>query len=285
MPGSPEKKIHDGRYDMVIHKERDIAGAEAAAECVVEMHRRLVDFLTAGQTLSEIDEFIGQELKAMRSRSCFIRYRIPGQSPFPSHSCLSVNECVVHGTHLMSDEPLVEGDLISIDVGVRHNGWIGDAAWTYAINECTDEARRLMDTGKESLRRGIDAMQPGRPLADWASAVQEYVEDERGFSLVRGLGGHGYGKSLHGPPFISNVLPTRPGEWPDAERLFVEGLLVAVEPMINAGGHEVESEPGHWPIRTVDGSLSVHYEADVLVTAHGPRNLTAGLAELPDVVG
>lgn len=270
---------------MVIRKERDVAAAEAAAECVVEMHRRLVDFLREGLTLAEIDEFIGRELKSMKSRSCFIRYRIPGQSPFPSHSCLSVNECVVHGTHVMSEAPLVEGDLISIDIGVRHNGWIGDAAWTYAIKSCSDESRRLMDVGKESLRRGILAMQPGHRLAEWARAVQSYVEDEAGFSLVRGLGGHGYGKSLHGPPFISNVLPTHPGEWPDANSLFVEGLLVAVEPMINAGSHEVTSEPGDWPICTVDGSMSVHYEADVLVTAQGPRNLTAGLNELTDVVG
>lgn len=269
----------------MIRRERDIAAAEAAADRVVEMHQRLVEFLAPGQTLPQIDEFIGQGLKDMKARSCFIRYRIPGQSPFPSHSCLSVNDCVVHGTHLMSDAPLVDGDVISIDIGVRYNGWIGDAAWTYAIRECSDVARRLMDVGKESLRLGIEAMQPGRPLADWARAVQTYVEDECGFSLVRGLGGHGYGKSLHGPPFISNVLPTRPGEWPDAERLFTDGMLVAVEPMINAGGHDVVHAPDDWPISTADGSLSVHYEADVLVTERGPRNLTAGLFDLPDVVG
>lgn len=270
---------------MVIRKARDIEGAESAAACVVQMHERLVDFLQPGQRLAEIDAFIGEQLKSMQARSCFIRYMIPGQSPFPSHSCLSVNDCVVHGTHLMNDDLLKEGDLISIDIGVRHNGWIGDAAWTYAIRSCSDEASRLMGVGRESLRRGIAAMQPGRPLVEWAKAVQSYVEGEEGFSLVRGLGGHGYGKTLHGPPFIANVEPDRPGEWPDAETLFVEGMLVAVEPMINAGGHEITSVPGSWPILSKDGSLSVHYEADVLITAEGPRNLTEGLDLLPDVVG
>ena len=270
---------------MVIKRERDIAGAEAAARIVVQVHERLVDFLKPGQTLADIDAFVGQSLKSLKAKSCFINYRIPGHDAFPSHSCLSVNDCVVHGTHDMSDAPLEVGDIISIDIGSKHNGWIGDAAWTYAIRECSDEARRLMDVGKESLRRGIAAMQPGAKLIGWAEAVQRCVEDEAGFSLVRGLGGHGYGKTLHGPPFVSNVVPTRPGEWPDANKVFLEGMLVAVEPMLCAGAHHVLNAPGEWPIRTVDGSLSVHYEADVLITADGPRDLTEGLDALPDVVG
>ena len=270
---------------MVITRERDIACATAAAKIVVQVHEALVGFLGPGRTLGEIDSFVGVTLKSLHARSCFIRYRIPGHPPFPSHSCLSVNECVVHGTHEMSDAPLVPGDIISIDIGSKHNGWIGDAAWTYAICECTDEARRLMDIGKESLRRGIAAIQLGAKMVDWAEAVQHCVETEGGFSLVRGLGGHGYGKTLHGPPFISNVVPTRSGEWPDGERRFLEGMLVAVEPMLCAGKHHVQSDPGQWPIRSVDGSLTVHYEADVLVTADGPLNLTAGLNDLPDVLG
>ena len=128
-------------------------------------------------------------------------------------------------------------------------------------------------------------MQPGRPLLDWARAVQHCVETESGFSLVRGLGGHGYGKSLHEAPFISNVVPTRPHEWPDAFRTFEPGMLLAVEPMLAAGAHEVTSDVGAWPIRSVDGSLTVHYEADVLITDDGPDILTASMFELPDLVG
>ena len=141
-----------------------------------------------------------------------------------------------------------------------------------------------MAVGIDSLRLGIDAMQPGRPLIDWARAVQTCVEDEAGFSLVQGLGGHGYGKQLHTPPFISNVVPTRPNEWPDAFNTFKPGMLLAVEPMLTAGGHKVNSIPGSWPITTVDGSLAVHYEADVLITPDGHEVLTAAMFDLPDLV-
>ena len=120
---------------------------------------------------------------------------------------------------------------------------------------------------------------------DWARAIHPYVEDECGFWLVRGLGGHGYGKRLHGPPFISNVVPQHAHEWPDAWRTFQPGLLVAVEPMLAVGTGEIRSERRDWPIFTRDGSLSVHYEADVLITDDGPRDLTEGMQDLPDIVG
>jgi methionyl aminopeptidase len=120
---------------------------------------------------------------------------------------------------------------------------------------------------------------------DWAKTVQHFVERECGYHLVRGLGGHGYGRDLHGPPFISNVVPSYPGEWPDAWKPFTPGMLFAVEPMIAVGTTEISSSGRSWPIRTADGSLSVHYEADVLVTADGMRDLTEGMQSLPDVVG
>lgn len=270
---------------MVVTAARDIEGATAAADCVVQTHERLVEFLRAGQTLAEIDAFVAQTLKDLDCRSAFLRYTIPGHPPFPSHSCLSLNECIVHGTHLDPKEPIKPGDLLSIDIGVSHKGWIGDAAWTYAVETATDQAMALMSCGRESLRRGVEAIQPGRPLIDWARAVQEHVEGECGFHLVRGLGGHGYGRKLHGPPFVSNVVPASRIEWPDAWQTFKPGLLLAVEPMIAVGTSETSSKPRAWPIFTADGSLSVHYEADVLVTEDGPLNLTAGMEALPDVVG
>ena len=270
---------------MVLTRQTHIDGARAAAARVCSVHEALAGRLGPGMTLAEIDAFIAETLRSLESKSCFLRYRIPGQGPFPSHSCLSLNDCVVHGTHLDVERPLQDGDVLSVDIGVQHRGWIGDAAWTYGIVGVSDEARTLMDTGIESLKRGIEAMQPGRPLLDWARAVQTCVEDEAGFSLIRGLGGHGYGKSLHAPPFVSNVVPTRPNEWPDAFRVFEPGLLLAVEPMLAAGDHEVTSDPGQWPIRSVDGSLTVHYEADVLITEHGPDVLTQPMFDLPDIVG
>jgi methionyl aminopeptidase len=265
--------------------ERDIEGAAAAAAKVVDTHRRLVAFVRPGQTLAEIDDFVARTLADLDCRSAFLGYRMRGHPPFPSHACLSVNACIVHGTHDMSATPLRAGDILSVDIGVKHRGWIGDAAWTYAIAEADDLALSLMRCGRESLRRGIAAIRPGRPLIDWARTVQHYVERECGYCLVRGLGGHGYGRELHGPPFISNVVPSYPGEWPDAWKPFTPGMLLALEPMIAVSTTETRTHGRAWPIHTGDGSLSVHYEADVLVTEDGMRNLTAGLDELPDIVG
>ncbi len=270
---------------MVVTAERDITGAAIAAEKVVETHRRLVEFLQPGQTLATIDSFVERTLEDLQCRSAFLGYRIRGHPPFPSHACLSVNSCVVHGTHDMTTKPIQPGDVLSIDIGVKYDGWIGDAAWTYGIVEVDDVAMSLMRCGRESLRRGLDAIRPGRPLMDWAKVVQDYVERQCRYCLVRGLGGHGYGRDLHGPPFISNVVPSYPGEWPDAWKVFAPGMLIAVEPMISLTSTEIRSEGRAWPIYSADGSLSVHYEADVLVTPDGHRDLTAGLHELPDIVG
>jgi methionyl aminopeptidase len=270
---------------MVVTAARDIEGVAAAGRKVTEVHLRLVEFLKAGQTLAEIDGFVADTLRAMECTSAFHRYRIPGHPPFPSHSCLSINDCVVHGTHLMTDAPLEPGTILSVDIGVKHRGWIGDAAWTYAIEHGSDEALDLMKCGREALREGVSAIQAGRPLVDWAKAVQAHVEGDCGYWLIRGLGGHGYGRTLHGPPYISNVIPKYAGEWPDQWKLFDPGMLIAVEPMIAIGTAAITTEPRAWPIFTADGSLSVHYEADVMVSEDGPKNLTEGMWELPDVVG
>jgi methionyl aminopeptidase len=270
---------------MVVTAQQDIDRAAAAAECVVRTHFRLVEFLRAGLTLAQIDQFVADTLADLDCRSAFLRYRMSGYPPYPSHSCLSLNDCIVHGTHLMRDAPIEPGDLLSVDVGVMHHGFVGDAAWTYAIEHATSDAKRLMACGREALKRGIAAIRPGRPLIDWARAVQACVEQEHGLHLVRGLGGHGYGRHLHGPPFVSNVVPSHRSEWPDAFEVFRPGLLIAVEPMIALGTGETKTTSRRWPIMTADGSLAVHYEADVLVAEDGPRDLTAGMDELPDVVG
>ena len=238
---------------MAISAQQDIELARAAAQCVVRTHERLAEFLRSGLTLAEIDQFVARTMDDLDCRSAFLRYKIPGHPPYPSQSCLSLNDCIVHGTHLMSDRPIETGDVLSIDIGVVHHGWIGDAAWTYAVGEASDEVRRLMASGRESLQLGIRAMQSGRPLIDWARAVQNCVEDEHGFKLVRGLGGHGYGRKLHGPPFVSNVLPVFRGEWSDAWTIFKPGMLLAVEPMIAVGTREIRTKPRQWPIFTADG--------------------------------
>lgn len=259
--------------------------AHAAACCVVRAHERLAQFLRAGLTLAQIDAEVARVLKDLRCRSCFLGYRVGRLPPFPSHACLSLNDCIVHGTAGLVTRPIERGDLLKIDIGVWFNGWIGDAAWTYAIGGTTEENRRLMACGKESLRRGIEAIRPGEMYLGFAQAVQHHVENECGFHCVRGLGGHGIGRKLHGPPFVANSVPAHPNEWPEAVHTWKPGTLVAVEPMIAVGTGQTKQRPREWPVFTADGSASVHYEADILVTPEGPWDLTEGMADLPDVVG
>lgn len=265
--------------------DTDLQHATRAAELVVQTHQRLAPALRVGLTLGEIDRVVGETLDQFGTRSAFLRYRTARYPAFPSHACLSVNDVIVHGTAGMSLEPLKRGDVLSIDIGVVHRGWIGDAAWTYILEEGSEEAVRLCRCGMEALRRGVEQLQPGAPLLRWAQTVQQCVEREFGFHCVTGLGGHGYGRVLHDAPHVANAVPPFPGDWPDAQFRLKPGQLLAVEPIIAVGTSRVNQKSRQWPIHTADGSLSVHYEHDVLITEDGPRVLTHGLEDLPMIVG
>lgn len=259
--------------------------AYAAARCVVQTHERLVNFVKAGMTLAQIDVEVARVFKDLKCKSCFFGYRVGRLPPFPSHACLSLNDCIVHGTAGYLTRPIRPGDLLKVDIGVWLNGWIGDAAWTYAICEASDENRRLMNAGKESLRLGITQMQPGALYLNFAQAVQNHVERDCGFHCVKGLGGHGIGRKLHGPPFVANSVPGFTETWPEATWAWEPGTIVAVEPMLAVGTGKTKQSPREWPVFTADGSVSVHYEADVLITEKGPWDLTEGMAGLPDLIG
>jgi methionyl aminopeptidase len=264
--------------------ELDVQAAYEAAQRVVSTHQRVAEFLRRGQTLAEIDLFVARTLADLKCKSCFLGYRV-GRSPaFPSHACLSLNDCVVHGTAGYTRKPIAEGDVLKIDIGVTYKGWIGDAAWTYSIGQPTELVARLMACGKESLRRGVETLRPGNTYRAWAQAVQGHVERECGFHLVRGLGGHGYGKKLHAPPYVSNTMPDRTGDWTDVNTACEVGTLVAVEPMIAVGTGQTKQSRGEWPVMVADGSMSVHYEHDVLIAEDGPRVLTHGLEDLQDII-
>ena len=263
----------------------DEVHAYDAAQKVVETHRRISKFLRTGMTLAQIDAEVARVLEEIGCRSCFLGYKVHRMPAFPSHACLSVNECIVHGTGGYYKKPMKAGDILKIDVGVWFNGWVGDAAWTYAFETASPLAKKLMDSGKESLRRGITKLRPGGRWVDWAQEVEGCVEGEYGFKLIAGLGGHGYGKKLHDAPYVSNIVPGPDNEWREAYDIIEPGTLVAVEPMIAVGSRVKREFHKQWPIMTMDGSLAVHYEADVLVTPDGPRDLTEGMTGLPDIVG
>ncbi|HYF15348.1 MAG TPA: methionyl aminopeptidase [Phycisphaerales bacterium] len=275
--------------------------AYTAAQVVVETHRRLSGFLRHGQTLAEIDKFVAAQLAEQGAASCFYGYKTGRKPAFMSHACLSVNECVVHGTATYRAEPLKRGDVLKVDIGARKNGWIGDAAWTYVFGEPTPTVAKLTRAGKESLEAGVKELRPGNTYRAWARVVQRIVERDYGFHLIQGMGGHGLldagGRpALHGPPYISNRLPEAGSDWADADTPCRPGDLVAVEPMIAVGTGELAGPSDRerkragvsplekWPEIVADGSLSVHYEHDVLITERGPRVLTEGLERTPDIV-
>jgi len=261
----------------------DVDLAYVAAQKVVLTHQRLAGWMKPGMTLARIDTEIARMLADMQCRSAFLGYKMGGKGPaFPSHACLSVNDCVVHGTAAYLARPMRDGDLLKIDIGVVHKGFIGDAAWTYHFGKPTTLVRRLMECGKTALAEGTKQLRPGNVLLAWAKEVQRITEHEQGFHLIRGLGGHGYGRKLHGPPFVSNVVPMYPNDWTEAHHPCVPGTLLAVEPMIAVGTGQVKQHDKSWPVYTADGSTSVHYEHDVLITNEGPRILTEGIEKTPD---
>ncbi len=273
--------------------EKEKQAVHAAAQLVVSVHHGLAKWMRPGMTLAEIDKWIAKTLDERGARSCFLNYKTGGHPPFPAHACLGLNDCIVHGTPMAYTAPIKLGDLVKIDIGVFYEGWVGDAGWSYMFGEPTPLIRKLTSCGKEALRRGVEALHPNNRWRAFAEAVQGHVETECGFHVVQNLGGHGYGRTLHGKPFVANAMP-RPGEspWPEANELCRPGTLVAVEPMIGVGTgrtrqmlNKFNPKVMDWPIYTADGTLSVHYEHDVMITEEGPWVLTKGMEDIPDVIG
>jgi methionyl aminopeptidase len=194
-----------------------------------------------------------------------------GYKGYPRAICISVNEVVVHGIP-GPHEAIAEGDVATIDVGVTLDGMIADSAFTFAVGEIDPEARRLLDVAREALAAGIAQAQPGNRVGDISHAVQEIVEGA-GFSVIRALVGHGVGRSYHEDPHIPNF--GEPGRGP----LLSEGMTIAIEPMITAGGPHVTIADDEWTISTADHSLSAHFEHTVAITADGPRILTLRAAD------
>jgi methionyl aminopeptidase len=218
-----------------------------------------------GTTTALLDEAAERFIRKAGGTPTFKGYR-----GFPASICASPNQVVVHG--IPGDYELKQGDIISIDVGVTLNGWVADAAITVPVGEIDRPAARLLEVTQESLLRGIGKFRQGNRLGDISSAVQEHVE-AMGFTVVRTLVGHGIGKKMHEEPQIPNFGD--PGQGPELE----EGMVFAIEPMVNAGTHKVIVGADKWAISTADGSLSAHFEHTVALTDRGPRVLTVDKAK------
>jgi methionyl aminopeptidase len=213
-----------------------------------------------GVRTRELDRLAEEYIRAQGGIPTFKGYR-----GFPGSICTSPNDMVVHG--IPGAIRLKEGDILGLDVGVTFDDFIADAALSVAVGEVSQAARDLLDVTLESLQQGIAQCREGNRVGDISHAVQRYVE-ARGYSVVRSLVGHGVGREMHEDPQVPNFGP--PGKGP---RL-TEGMVLAIEPMINAGGPDVEVGADTWSIYTEDGSLSAHFEHTVAVTKDGPRILT-----------
>jgi methionyl aminopeptidase len=229
----------------------------------------------AGMTTGELDAIAAENIRAAGARPSFLGY---GHPPFPATICVSVNDEIVHG--IPGDRVIAEGDIVSIDCGAIVDGWHGDAAVTIAVGEVPDEALELMRVTEESMWRGIAAAALGGHVGDISHAVQSYVRSQGDFGIVEDYTGHGIGSAMHQPPNVPNV--GRPGR---GTRL-VEGLALAVEPMIVAGEPWSRTLEDDWTVATEDGSLSAHFENTFTLTPRGAWVLTAldgGAAKLAEL--
>jgi methionyl aminopeptidase len=220
-----------------------------------------------GVSTLELDLFAEQRIREAGGVPAFKGYPHSAGGPaFPGTICASVNDEVVHGIP-SAKTILAAGDILSVDLGILYGGYYGDAAETFPVGAISKEAQRLLDVTREALVHAVDEVRPGRRVSDIGSAVQSHVE-AHGFTVVREFVGHGIGASLHEEPQIPNFGP--PGRGP---RL-APGMVLAIEPMVNAGGPEVVlSAQDGWTARTRDGSLSAHFELSVAVTESGPKVL------------
>ena len=244
---------------------------------VRKSHAEIEKMAAAGRVVADTIDHVGTRLEPGittgeldRIAEDFIRSRggVPtsmGYRGYPAAICISPNTVVVHGipgAHVVAD-----GDVITIDVGVTLDGFIADSAYTFGVGEIEPEAQRLLEVGRDALAAGIAQARAGNRVGDISAAVQHLVE-ANGFSVVRSLVGHGVGRSYHEDPHIPNF--GEPGRGP----LLSEGMTIAIEPMITAGGADVYVEDDEWTISTEDGSLSCHFEHTVAISADGPRILT-----------
>jgi len=249
------------RDRIVLKTPAEIARMRAACDVVREVLDDLVRAAVPGVSTAELDRLARARTRERRAAPAFLGYH-----GFPAALCVSLNDEVVHGIPSPA-RLLAEGDVVGLDYGVVLDGWYGDAARTVAVGSVSAAAARLLDVGREALARAVAAVRPGATTGDLGAAVQRYVESE-GCSVVRDFVGHGIGRRLHELPHLPNFGT------PGAGAKLVPGMVIAIEPMVNAGGAEVSQLDDGWTAVTADGSLSAHFEHTVAVTENGPEILT-----------
>jgi methionyl aminopeptidase len=244
-----------------LRRENEIKKIGASCRIVGECLGIMGSAVRPGVKTAELERQIVAHIESRGAASAFKGYK-----GYPAYTCISVNNEVVHG--IPGDRRLEEGDIVSIDIGVVKDGYYGDAARTFPVGKISPEAARLLEVTREALSMGIEKAVDGNNLGDVSHAIQDCVESA-GFSVVRDLVGHGIGSSMHEEPQIPNF--GRPGKGPRLRT----GMVLAIEPMVNAGDWHVKTLSDQWTVVTEDGSLSAHFENSVAITREGPVALTA----------
>jgi len=250
---------------IVLKTSREIEIMREANHIVAEILEAIGEIIGPGVTTGELDALAQKMINKAGAKAAFKGYRMRNQKPYPAAICASVNEEVVHG--IPGPRVLQEGDIVGVDVGVIHKGFVGDAARTYPIAQVSDTATKLLKVAEESLYKGIEQAVAGNRLQDISTAVQTHVESH-GFSVVRDFVGHGIGRNMHEPPQIPNY---KGSGW--NPRLQV-GMVLALEPMVNEGTWKVKLLDDEWTAVTADGKLSAHFEHSIAVTDNGPLILS-----------
>ncbi|ALC83355.1 MULTISPECIES: type I methionyl aminopeptidase [Bacillus] len=246
---------------MIICKTpRELEIMRRAGQIVALTHQELKQHIKPGVTTKRLDQIADRFIRQHEAIPSF-----KGYNGFPGSICISVNEELVHG--IPGSRVLHDGDIVSIDIGAKYNGYHGDSAWTYPVGTISEEDQNLLDVTEESLYRGLQEAKPGNRLSDLSHAIQSYAEGE-GFSIVREYVGHGVGQELHEDPQIPHYGP--PGKGPRLK----PGMVLAVEPMVNAGSRYVKTLADNWTVITVDGKRCAHFEHTIAITDSGFDILT-----------
>lgn len=245
-----------------IKSQREIDLMVIAGNIVYETHKHIKPMIKPGVSLLELDAAAEKFILSKGAKPSF-----KGYDGFPNATCISVNEEVVHG--IPSKRKLKKGDIVSIDIGAEYKGYHGDSAWSYIVEDASDDIKYLMEHTKNALFEGIKEVKPGNRIGDISYAIGKYAEEHH-LGIVRELVGHGVGNHLHEDPNVPNygIKGTGP--------LLKEGMVIAIEPMLNLGQEDIVIDDNDWTISTLDGKPSAHFEHTVLVTKDGYQILTTG---------
>ena len=245
---------------IILKTEREIEQLKICNQTVTRVLKELKNAIEPGITTKELDDIAEKAIKNLGAVPAFKGYR-----GFPASICASINDQIVHG--IPDERKLKEGDIISLDFGAMINGFYGDAALTLPVGEIGNKAKELLKVTEEALYKGIDQAKVGNRLSDISQSIQSWVE-LHGFSVVRDFVGHGIGRSLHEDPQIPNFGTPIPNP------VLQEGMVFALEPMVNEGSYEIKILSDGWTAVTADGKLSAHFEHSIAITSNGPLILS-----------